>query len=79
MGCKASNRETTRTSACCESGGDDEGSICRQGQRLLHSDRRGGTPNVEKPLGYEAFKSWSKYGDPDFAERFCHFSGEPSR
>lgn len=34
--------------------------------------------NVEKPLSYEAFKSWSKYGDPDYAERFCHFSGEPS-
>lgn len=34
--------------------------------------------NVEKPMSYEAFKSWSKYGDPDYAERFCHFSGEPS-
>jgi hypothetical protein len=34
--------------------------------------------NVEKPLSYEAFKSWSKYGDPDYAEKFCHFSGEPS-
>lgn len=34
--------------------------------------------NVEKPMSYEAFKSWSKYGDPDYAEKFCHFSGEPS-
>jgi phosphatidylserine/phosphatidylglycerophosphate/cardiolipin synthase-like enzyme len=34
--------------------------------------------NVEKPLGYEAFKSWSKYSDPEYAEKFCHFSGEPS-
>lgn len=34
--------------------------------------------NVQKPLSYEAFKLWNKYGDPDFAERFCHFSGEPS-
>lgn len=34
--------------------------------------------NVEKPLSYEAYKSWSKYGDPDYAEKFCHFSGEPS-
>lgn len=34
--------------------------------------------NVEKPLSYEAFKSWSKYGDPEYAEKFCHFSGEPS-
>lgn len=34
--------------------------------------------DVEKPLSYEAFKSWSKYGDPDYAEKYCHFSGEPS-
>lgn len=35
--------------------------------------------NVEKPLSYEAYKSWSKYGDPNYAEKFCHFSGEPSQ
>jgi len=34
--------------------------------------------NVEKPMSYYAFKSWSKYSDPDYAEKFCHFSGEPS-
>lgn len=34
--------------------------------------------NVEKPMCYDAFKSWSKYSDPDYAEKFCHFSGEPS-
>lgn len=34
--------------------------------------------NVEKPLCYDAFKSWSKYSDPDYAEKFCHFSGKPS-
>jgi phosphatidylserine/phosphatidylglycerophosphate/cardiolipin synthase-like enzyme len=34
--------------------------------------------NVEKPMTYEAFKSWSKYSDPEYAEKFCHFSGEPS-
>lgn len=34
--------------------------------------------NVEMPMGYEAFKSWSKYSNPDYAEKFCHFSGEPS-
>lgn len=34
--------------------------------------------NVEKPMSYEAFKSWSKYGDADYPEKFCHFSGEPS-
>lgn len=34
--------------------------------------------NVEKPMSYEAYKSWSKYNDKDYAEKFCHFSGEPS-
>jgi phosphatidylserine/phosphatidylglycerophosphate/cardiolipin synthase-like enzyme len=34
--------------------------------------------NLEKPLCYEAYKSWSKYGDPDYAENFCHYSGEES-
>jgi hypothetical protein len=34
--------------------------------------------NVEKPLSYDAYKSWSRYGDLDYAEKFCHFSGEPS-
>jgi hypothetical protein len=34
--------------------------------------------DIEKPLCYEAFKSWNKYGDPDYEEKFCHFSGEPT-
>lgn len=34
--------------------------------------------NVEKPLSYDAYKSWSKFGDPNYAEKFCHYSGEPS-
>jgi hypothetical protein len=34
--------------------------------------------NVEKPMCYDAYKSWSKYGDSDYPEKFCHFSGEPS-
>lgn len=34
--------------------------------------------NVEKPMNYDAFKSWNKYGDPEYPEKFCHFSGEPS-
>jgi phosphatidylserine/phosphatidylglycerophosphate/cardiolipin synthase-like enzyme len=34
--------------------------------------------NVEKPMSYEAYKSWSKYGDGDYSEKFCHFSGEDS-
>lgn len=34
--------------------------------------------NVEKPMSYDAYKSWSKYGDKDYPEKFCHFSGEAS-
>ena len=34
--------------------------------------------NVEKPMSYDAFKSWNKFADPKFAEKYCHFSGETS-
>lgn len=34
--------------------------------------------NLERPMSYDAFKSWSKFGDPEYSEKFCHFSGEPS-
>jgi phosphatidylserine/phosphatidylglycerophosphate/cardiolipin synthase-like enzyme len=34
--------------------------------------------NIDKPLCNEAFNSWSKYNDPEFPEKYCHFSGEPS-
>jgi len=34
--------------------------------------------NIERPLDYEAFKSWNKYKDRDFREKYCHFSGEES-
>ncbi len=32
--------------------------------------------NVEKPMSNEAFKSWSRYSDTNYPEKFCHFSGE---
>lgn len=34
--------------------------------------------DIEKPMCKEAYKSWNKYGDPDYPEKFCHFSGETS-
>lgn len=34
--------------------------------------------NPEKPLSYEAYQKWNQFGDPDYSEKFCHFSGEPS-
>ena len=35
--------------------------------------------SVEKPMSYEAFKSWSRYNDPEYPEKYCHFSGEESK
>lgn len=34
--------------------------------------------NIEKPLSYDAYRKWNEFGDPDYPEKFCHFSGEPS-
>ena len=34
--------------------------------------------NPKRPMGDEAYKSWSKFSNPDYPEKFCHFSGEPS-
>ena len=34
--------------------------------------------NLDKPMGDDAYKSWSKFSNPDYAEKYCHFSGEPS-
>ncbi|MEZ5337625.1 MAG: phospholipase D-like domain-containing protein [bacterium] len=32
--------------------------------------------NMEKPLCYNCFKSWSKYKNPAFVEKFCHGCGK---
>lgn len=34
--------------------------------------------NPKRPMTEEAFKSWSKFSNQDYQEKFCHFSGEPS-
>ena len=34
--------------------------------------------NLAKPMSYEAFTIWNQFGDPNYEENFCHFSGEPS-
>lgn len=34
--------------------------------------------NLDKPLSADAYKRWSQYGDPEYPERFCHFTGEAS-
>jgi len=34
--------------------------------------------NPERPMCDEAYKSWRSYGNEDYAENYCHFSGEAS-
>lgn len=34
--------------------------------------------NVKRPLSDEAYQSWAKFGNKDYVEKYCHFSGEPS-
>ncbi|WP_299334780.1 phospholipase D family protein [uncultured Psychroserpens sp.] len=34
--------------------------------------------NIKKPLCDNAFKSWKRYENQDYAEKYCHFSGELS-
>jgi hypothetical protein len=34
--------------------------------------------NPDRPMGEEAYLSWRNYSNKDYAENFCHFSGEPS-
>ena len=34
--------------------------------------------NIGEPLSAEAYKRWSQYGDPEYPEKFCHFTGESS-
>lgn len=34
--------------------------------------------DIEKPFSYDAYKKWNEYGDPDYPEKYCHFSGESS-
>lgn len=34
--------------------------------------------NAAKPMCDNAFKSWSRYKDPAYSEKYCHFSGEPA-
>ena len=34
--------------------------------------------NIECPFCLEAYWSWNKFANPDYKEKYCHFSGEPS-
>jgi len=68
---------TTDTMPKAKSGGE---SISKPGKPNGYCIRTGiSIPfNIEKPMSYDAYKIWSKNNDPDFAEKYCHFSGESS-
>jgi phosphatidylserine/phosphatidylglycerophosphate/cardiolipin synthase-like enzyme len=34
--------------------------------------------DIKKPLSKEAYKKWNEYGDENYSEKYCHFSGEAS-
>jgi len=34
--------------------------------------------NITQPMTNEAWKTWSKYSDKDYEEKYCHYSGEKS-
>ena len=45
--------------------------------------KEGGFPreikfNPKRPFTTEAYKEWAKFKKQDYAEKYCHFSGEPS-
>jgi RNA polymerase-binding transcription factor DksA len=34
--------------------------------------------NLEKPLSKDAYYKWNEWGDADYQEKYCHFTGEKS-
>lgn len=34
--------------------------------------------NPDRPFSNRAFQTWSQFGNPDYEENYCHFSGESS-
>lgn len=34
--------------------------------------------NPERPFSDKGYKAWARYGDEDYSENYCHYSGEPS-
>lgn len=49
-------------------------------QRMGYCIRTGATIpfNIEKPMSLEAFRVWNEFANPEYPEKYCHFSGEPS-
>jgi phosphatidylserine/phosphatidylglycerophosphate/cardiolipin synthase-like enzyme len=67
---KQNDQKTTKEKTISSGSGKKKGFCIRTGIEIPF--------NIEKPLSYDAFKKWNEYADGDYAEKFCHFSGEPS-
>lgn len=67
---KQSENKTSKDKPSINATGKQTGYCIRTGKEIPF--------NVERPLSYEAFKKWNEHNNPEFPEKFCHFSGEPS-
>lgn len=67
---KSSDNKSSKDKTFSTNSGKNTGYCIRTGAEIPF--------DVEKPLSYDAYKKWNEFGDPDYAEKFCHFSGEHS-
>jgi len=49
---------------------DTQGFCIRTGEKIPF--------NLQKPYSEKAYKSWAQYKNPDYKEKFCHKTGQPS-
>ncbi len=49
---------------------DDSGYCIRTGEKIAF--------NIKMPFNKKSYSSWNRFKNPEFAEQFCHFSGEKS-
>lgn len=71
FGSKTTSKESEKKPISTDKIEDNMGFCIRTGKRIAF--------NLEKPLDYESFKIWNLFGDPNYPEKFCHFSGEESK
>lgn len=68
---------------------ENAGTMTAQGKKIIEATLKGkgycirtGAEipfNIQQPLSSKAFESWAKFKDDEYPEKFCHFSGEPSK
>jgi hypothetical protein len=67
---KGGSRQVYKRANTHEKPHDKPGYCIRTGRQIPFN------PNM--PLSDEAYSNWSMFGNPNYPERYCHFSGEPS-